>query len=258
MKSTLVKTPCPYAHNLLDNSDFTSPVNQRWKTKYTTGWGYTLDRWYLGDNRGAGEEAQALEIVSGGVKLSGNHVALVQRLPLLDGTKTYTAAYMRSDGTINCRTLLGSDVNQADLGYAQIPVVTQPETIVWAALYEGIYTADTLPPYVPKGFAAELAECRRYYVDLGRYTIVSMDMWNTYYSTVVLPVPMRSIPTITLKNPVTKAAGTIGKWDGSGTFVDFTGFIIASLTNLCFVVSSNGKFGSNALYTFMATASADL
>lgn len=33
----------------------------------------------------------------------------------------------------------------------------------WAALYEGAYTADTLPPYVPKGYAAELAECQRYY-----------------------------------------------------------------------------------------------
>ena len=33
----------------------------------------------------------------------------------------------------------------------------------WIALYEGSYTADTLPPYVPKGYASEFAECRRYY-----------------------------------------------------------------------------------------------
>lgn len=36
-------------------------------------------------------------------------------------------------------------------------------TIRWAALYEGSYTSDTIPPYIPKGFAVELAECRRYY-----------------------------------------------------------------------------------------------
>ena len=35
--------------------------------------------------------------------------------------------------------------------------------IFWAALYEGTYTADTLPPYVPKGYAAEMMECQRYY-----------------------------------------------------------------------------------------------
>lgn len=41
------------------------------------------------------------------------------------------------------------------------------EIAVWAALYEGVYTADTLPPYVPKGYAAELAECQRYYYTTG-------------------------------------------------------------------------------------------
>lgn len=33
----------------------------------------------------------------------------------------------------------------------------------WAALYEGEYTADNLPPYVPKGYTVELMECMRYY-----------------------------------------------------------------------------------------------
>jgi hypothetical protein len=31
------------------------------------------------------------------------------------------------------------------------------------ALYEGEYTIETLPPYIPKGYAAELAECQRYF-----------------------------------------------------------------------------------------------
>ena len=39
--------------------------------------------------------------------------------------------------------------------------------IVWAALYEGAYTADALPAYQPKGYAAELAECQRYDVHCG-------------------------------------------------------------------------------------------
>ena len=34
---------------------------------------------------------------------------------------------------------------------------------LWAALYEGEYTAETLPEYQPKGYGAELAECQRYF-----------------------------------------------------------------------------------------------
>ena len=36
-------------------------------------------------------------------------------------------------------------------------------TLKWAALYEGAYTADTLPAYTPRGYAEELLECQRYY-----------------------------------------------------------------------------------------------
>ena len=39
---------------------------------------------------------------------------------------------------------------------------TVPVELAWVALYEGEYTAETLPPYVSKGYAAELAECQRY------------------------------------------------------------------------------------------------
>ena len=46
--------------------------------------------------------------------------------------------------------------NDAGCYYVELPA----GEYVWAALYEGSYTADTLPPYVPKGYAAELAQCR--------------------------------------------------------------------------------------------------
>ena len=36
-------------------------------------------------------------------------------------------------------------------------------TGVVICMYEGAYTTETVPPYVPKGYATELAECRRYY-----------------------------------------------------------------------------------------------
>ena len=45
---------------------------------------------------------------------------------------------------------------------------TKTIKIEWAALYEGSYTAETLPPYVPNGYAAELAECQRYFERIGK------------------------------------------------------------------------------------------
>lgn len=35
--------------------------------------------------------------------------------------------------------------------------------VEWAALYEGSYTAETMPEYHPKGYWAEFAECMRYF-----------------------------------------------------------------------------------------------
>jgi len=44
---------------------------------------------------------------------------------------------------------------------------TNTITIEWIALYEGAYTIDTLPPYVPKEKNAELDACHEqlYYFD---------------------------------------------------------------------------------------------
>lgn len=60
-------------------------------------------------------------------------------------------------------------------------VVYNTETIKieWSALYEGSYTADTLPPYVPKGYAAEMMECQRYYQIRSANNIAAVDMRPT-------------------------------------------------------------------------------
>lgn len=207
MNSTLVKPRCAYAHNLMDNSDFCAPVNQRGQAAYSTAWNMTLDRWYLGDNRGAGAEVQTLEVVTGvGVRISGNHPGFTQRLPLLDDNEVYTAAYLCAGGELHCWTFLGSSANYHDLGFAQITIVTHPATLVWAALYKGEYTADTLPPYQPKGYAAELAACQRYFAagtfQLAMpYTGIDGVAQNAYICHVVYPVPMRvQPPTVTIKN----------------------------------------------------------
>ena len=161
--------------NLLDNSDFKHPVNQRGKTSYTAE-GYTIDRWHS-------NTTNTITLSNTGITLSTGS-AILQKLDLIDALagKTITAAVCFADGTIAAKSGISTnngaytsivDVTQNNLrirvyegtdGYIRFQFEANVNIkLQWAALYEGSYTADTLPPYVPKGYAAEFAECRRYY-----------------------------------------------------------------------------------------------
>lgn len=147
------------AYNLLDNSDFRNPVNQRGKTSYSAS-GYTIDRWFLYDPNGDGTVA----INNGYISLTGGSgaVSLSCRLPkgFLDASKTYTARICDNLGNINPANLTFYD----SFGSFEVSAgAGETKNVVWAAIYEGSYDANTLPSYQPKGYAAELAECQRYY-----------------------------------------------------------------------------------------------
>ena len=146
--------------NLLDNSDFRNPVNQRGKSEYSNAaYTYTIDRWKTLDSGSA--------TVADGYIVTTKH--LVQFMPKhLNGI--YTAAAKMLDGTLLIAsgaidTLSigdGNTIQAGNDGEMSYFALRKAGSFLWAALYEGSYTADTLPPYVPKGYAAELAECRRY------------------------------------------------------------------------------------------------
>lgn len=150
--------------NLLDNSWFVNPINQRGLTQYT-GNCYTIDRWYT-------YSSGAIIVVNNGY-ITITASALMQKLNI-DPDKTYTAAVKKLDGTV----VITSGTFTEGFGSATIGIRCSVSEgycrflieysigdagLLWAALYEGKYTADTLPAYVYKGYAAELAECRRYY-----------------------------------------------------------------------------------------------
>ena len=171
-------------HNLLDNSDFRNPVNQR---GFVSGnavepYNYFIDRWLNG-------EASSIvpNMSSNGIKPNG---AFCQRLDSLASYigRNMTFAVGLSSGDIVTASGTLTDVSSSDItifnttdGQNEITVgsdgglwyawIDYPSsTIQWAALYEGSYTAETLPPYVPKGYAAELAECQRYYYKIPNNT----------------------------------------------------------------------------------------
>lgn len=152
------------AHNLLVNSWLANPVNQRGQTSYTgvdNAPVYTVDRWLFSWQGGAVLTVGDGYIQHNGYKLQQNFEKS------LDANKTYTAALCLTDGTIYVYSGKPSDgfgswdnTIWVSSSYFRIEKgMTKP--IKWAALYEGSYTADTLPAYVPKGYAEELAECQQ-------------------------------------------------------------------------------------------------
>lgn len=173
--------------NLLDNSDFRNPVNQRGNGSYT-GTGYHIDRF---DGNG-----YYVALSSNGISFKKKDTATTngyirQFLPWSEDShylgKVYTFAACIDNqicvisGT--ARGARGGNFANKDFAFGdtRIRMVFEwgasnphpnialaafsdtPVTIAWVALYEGAYTAETLPPYVPKGYAVELAACERYY-----------------------------------------------------------------------------------------------
>ena len=164
--------------NLLDNSDFRNPVNQREQNSYSLGnWGgYTIDRWATYAN------GVDLALTENGIsfskgiyqKISKDTVAMYNGKNLTfsakigdivyicSGVITQTGSWHIAAECINGSSKIRMEVeNTNDMMF--IIENSSAATVEWVALYEDSYTADTLPPYVPKGYTAEFAECRRYY-----------------------------------------------------------------------------------------------
>lgn len=177
--NTQVKKAAP--RNLLDNSDFRNPVNQRGSTTYTkSAWGgYTIDRW------AAYASNCTVTILEDGVNLSGSiYQPIGSEIAKKYDGKTVTMA-AKINGDVYCAhgqvSLTGnySAAVHLDTPYGYIRVTcettkamffvlnnTTAAAVEWAALIEGEYTTETLPEYQPKGYGAELAECQRYYYQL--------------------------------------------------------------------------------------------
>lgn len=245
------KAPAYYLQprNLLDNSDFRNPVNQREKGSYS-GSVYSIDRWKLWTT------ATTLTINDG--YITNTEREIVQLLESVDTTKTYTLAGCTYDGAIHILQGKFDGKNYADdylrfVGDSSVYCVgLKPNSWSWAALYEGSYTADTMPPYVPKGYAAELAECQRYFQtrDTSNYQVFILG--DELYFAIEHP-NMRIAPSITIINPIANENNSIANLASGGKFATEIRTITKDRSIIYVATGTSGKS-----YGVSYTASADL
>lgn len=155
--------------NLLDNSDFTNPVNQRGVSGTISTAGYFIDRWKL--------ISGTVQITENGLVLNGTMSQILENAAGTDVTASASAGTASYDNSTKTFTLTATG-----------------QTITWAKLEKG----SVATPYVPKGYGAELAECQRYFKRVGNRGFRG---WATNETNVVccltLATQMRVKPTIT-------------------------------------------------------------
>lgn len=187
--------------NLLDNSDFKNAINQRGKTSETAEGAYLIDRWMVQTNN----NGSSVSVSSAGITLTpatgfcGIHQRLLNYSQMI-GKQCTLAVYI--GGECACATfaigsfpqgatLLGVRVYSIDYFHVLIRVEDGVERIIEkVALYEGEYTAETLPPYLPKEYAVEMAECLRYDIQYPSSDISVMGKVSSSGETVDVSIPV--------------------------------------------------------------------
>lgn len=160
--------------NILDNSDFTNPVNTGGLTSLVAnGSAYQpfLDRWLHVDFSGA---SVTFTLTDNGVAVTNGTGYFYQRYKKgsLKASADYRLAVYYADGTFDIRKKVypAFVVSVANEQYDQLYfTVDAGKTVSKVAVYEGVYTLDTLPEYQPKGYENELLICRQYDLDTGEY-----------------------------------------------------------------------------------------
>ena len=205
--------------------------------------GYAVDRWRRTSGATVSQAADGLKIVSDKTSWTAGIQQRIEAKRFADvmtfavrgvfpvacrlyvyigsGTTNFGTAYFQGDAAE--RTLVLKLTKPDGLtGDEVVNVYISPDTgstgtaavVRWAALYEGEYTAETLPPYVPKGYAAELAECLRYYrkIKADTQTFAGYATSGNAYAFIPLAQAMRIAPTVTVSG---KFYYTLGSTQGT-------------------------------------------
>lgn len=219
--NSLANLPTISNPNLLINSDFRNPINQRGSTIYYGGANkyYTVDRWCMGAN----DFDRTVEIVDGGIKITNPNTTYIgsfqqvfeNLLPSGDYTLSIKvtaisgAVTIFCDGAntgsqknlevgINTKTMQATSISAVNIHLAASSSVV----IEWIKLEVGT----TPTPFSPRTYAEELALCRRYFDIMGGTRTIGVEQdYNANTFTYAIPrnVMMRTTPTISIHGTTT-------------------------------------------------------
>lgn len=247
---------CPEDH--LTNGCFVRPVNQRGATLYSKA-GYDIDRWRHGNSN------LTVEVANGCIRLTNNGATGLAWQQIIDrdlAGHRVTVALCQTNGTVTANsgdipaaavtadtalftTRLADDTGSVVLykhangtcSYRIFVTAGKTMELRWAALYEGAFTAADLPEYRPRDYAAQLAECRRYFRRIraeSAYAAIGTGM--AYSSTKAwIAVPrtrMRlSSPTVTI------GGDSLRLYAGSAT-VEGTELAVSKISDSCLLLTA--------------------
>ena len=202
--------------NLLDNSDFTNPVNQRGRTSYTAeAAAYAVDRWailygtfdvsarqltgtaYTGRTccirQALSESEKGLAVgstIAFSAQINGQihkSVMTVQDRSQYGEFSEVPAGYICEDFEVVCYSISGTVYLAV---YAKKALV-----IDWVKAEKG----GIATPYVPKGYGTELVECYRYFwISSMQVNIFKTTAGDYFRNTVYFPIAMRTVPSVTI------------------------------------------------------------
>lgn len=256
--------PAGGAGDLISNGNFTNPVNQRRASSYNGNGSkmYTIDRWFTTSSvAGAVVVGKRFVKVAEGATISQIIPADQDGSFPSDTDVGYTAVARETNGTLHVASSeltdskLSFEIGEANSG---ITVTLGSGSWEYCALYRGRYTAEDAPGYVAKEYVTQLADCMRYYIEIGNVDFAARTRWLFYNGSIRYSFPMRIAPTVSVKNPTTGTEGALGVY-GSGAYTDFSGFAITSEINgFTISSSSDGSLTEGSAYRGYFTASADM
>lgn len=220
----------PVNNNLLINSNFANPVNQRGFTSKAIGASacYSIDRWNVAANISMNVDDGHIALTRG---TATSNISLTQTVEdvLLGKTVTFSAKLYDSDTILTTTVLVpknystSSDVEIADSGVidnarlmiyqrrsdgrvrVQISLNSNSTIKVeWAKLELGNHAT----PYVPRRYVEEFLVCQRYYqkIYVRDSVIYGMDSYRVF-ATKDFELPMRVTPTCDVSNCIVQVNG---------------------------------------------------
>lgn len=207
--------------NLLINSDFRNPINQRDQVKYEgmATKGYTIDRWCMGEQ----DFNRTVEIVNGGIKITnpnteypGTFQQIFEKvLPSGDYTLSIKVISKSGGATMSCGGSHGSTKKELSIGINTLTLTSatvssfivqlSPNSSIaleWAKLEAG--TVATL--FVPRIYGEEFALCQRYFCIIGGTRAIGLEQ-DKSAKTITYVIPrycvMRGTPNVILKGTTT-------------------------------------------------------